>query len=287
MKVIQAGICGTDLALRDGLYDFQGIPGHEFVGEVVQGPPSLLGKRVVADINLSCGRCSACERCESRHCRERRVLGIRDAHGAFAERIIVPERNLFTVSDRLADDHAVFAEPLAAALAVRDEVSVSGDGRALVMGAGRLGQLMVRVLARAKWQVHCHGRGAAALNRLPTGIVCSHGGAPTSAGFDLVVDTSGSESGLALAVAAVRPRGTLVLKSTLAGRPRVDLNRVVVDEIRLLGSRCGSIPRALRWLESEQHDLDALITHRYALERGGEAFATSADSTSCKVILAP
>lgn len=287
VRVIQAGICGTDLALHNGLYDFEGIPGHEFVGRVEQGPAPLIGKRVVADINVACLQCEVCRRGEHRHCSARRVLGLRNANGAFAERILVPTRNLHVVPDGVDDDHAVFAEPLAAALAVLDEIRERDDRNALVVGAGRLGQLMVRVLAHAGWQVHCHGRGGQSLERLPIGVTRSHGDQQPSDNFGCVVDTSGTEAGLATAFRSLRPRSTLVLKSTLAGRTAIDLNRLVVDEIRLLGSRCGSMSRALAWLERERHDLDSLISHRFPVEQGHEAFATSADSASCKVLLVP
>ena len=286
VKVHQAGICGTDLALARGLYGFHGVPGHEFVGHVIGGARPLMDRRVVANINLSCGRCDLCARQQRSHCQHRRVLGLRGAHGAFAEYVIVPAANLHPVPDAISDDEAVFAEPLAAALSALDAAQTQPYRQVLVVGAGRLGQLIVRVFLSANWRVDCVSRSSASVGRLP-GAVQVVEASSTTAQYDVVIDASGAPAGLQCAFDAVRARGMLIVKSTLAEPLPIDLNRLVVDEIRILGSRCGAIEHALMWLSSQRHDLARLITHRFALHDVEPAFAASATSQSCKVLLTP
>ena len=286
VRVLSAGICGTDLALARGLYGFSGVPGHEFVGVVERGPVRWKGRRVVADINVACGRCRHCRTGLARHCPARRVIGMRGLNGAFADHLPVPVRNLVAVPGGLDDDGAVFAEPLAAAL---DAVGqVPDDEPVLVVGPGRLGQLLVRVLRARQRAVFCLGRSARSLAHLPHDVTATDSlPAAWHARFNTVVDCSGSPQGVRDALAAVRPRGTLVLKGTGAASPRVDLGRVVVDEIRLVGSRCGPMREALRWLRAGRIDPRDLITARHDLERIRRAFRDAGTPGQMKVLVRP
>lgn len=286
VAVRQAGVCGTDLALTRGLYGFQGVPGHEFVGTVERGPAQWRGARVVADINVPCGRCATCRRDDPRHCPARRVIGIRELPGAFAEYLAVPVRNLFRVPARLDDDAAVFTEPLAAALEACRQVP--RGAAALVVGPGRLGLLTLRALLALGHPVSCVGRSAQSLARLPTGVeAADHLPASWRRRFDHVIECSGSAQGVALAFEAVRARGTLVLKSTSETAPRLDLARAVVDEVRLVGSRCGDTASALRWLAQGRIDPRDLITARHALACTPAALRDARSAQHVKVIVSP
>lgn len=289
VRVDLAGICRTDHELLAGYTAFRGVPGHEFVGTVVAGPADLVGTRVVADINVGCGDCPLCATAGPGHCPRRTVLGIRGRDGAFAERLALPVANLHVVPDRVPDRIAVFAEPLAAALRVRDQLAKLEPSTILVVGAGRLGQLVGRVLVRAGGDVSVVGHHRRKLSLLRgQGLHVLDAEETTGAGFDAVVECSGRPAGFALARAAVRPRGTLVLKSTYAARAApVDLTGVVVDEIRLLGSRCGRVHAALRLLGAEDLGLEELVEARYPLADAVEAFAHSARPGTLKVLLAP
>ena len=287
VQVAQAGICGTDLALAGGLYGFNGIPGHEFVGRVVRGPRPWRQRRVVADINVACGRCRECRRGERGHCRARRVLGIRGLNGAFAEYLCMPVRNLREVPSGLDDDAAVFAEPLAAALDARATLG-SPDGAVLVVGPGRLGQLVVRVLLQEGFQVNCLGRGACSLARLPATVEAAAGLPASWVGrFAAVVECSGTAAGARSALEATRPRGALVLKSTCPGDTVLDLSRAVVDELRLVGSRCGDLSDALRWLARGRIDPRGLITRTAPLDLAPSALRDAAHPSHLKVVLRP
>jgi threonine dehydrogenase-like Zn-dependent dehydrogenase len=288
VRVRRVGVCGTDLALLAGYLPFAGVPGHEFVGEVLDAPdaPSWAGQRVVADINVACGTCDAC-RCGRRsHCARRHVLGLRGRPGACAELLSVPVANLRAVPGGLSDDAAVFAEPLAAALHVLDDVEAGVDTRALVIGGGRLGTLIALALRLGGCEpfvvVRDEGR-AARLRGL--GLAAGPFDARPAELADVVVECSGRPEGFALARRAVRARGTLVLKSTYREAVTVDLSGLVVDEVRLLGSRCGDLGRALGVLERGALDPRPLIDARYPLERAPEAFARAAEVGVMKVLI--
>jgi len=286
VRVLAAGICGTDLALVDALYSFEGVPGHEFVGIVEEGPESLTGRRVVGEINAACGRCPECLADLEKHCRARTALGIRGRDGAFAEYLRLPARNLHPVPDSVATDAAVFAEPLAAALDVVERYPPKPGERVLVVGAGRLGQLVCRVLAESGAQVVAVGRHADKLARLD-GIAASTLRAedvePRS--FSIAVECTGNPSGLPIAVGALRAQGTLVLKSTYPEPLKLDMAPLVVDELRLVGSRCGPFDAALRLLEEQRVDVTSLIDARFPLASGIEAFAHSRRPGVLKVLL--
>ncbi len=289
VRVRVAGVCDTDLQLARGYMGFSGVPGHEFVGEVVAADePRWLGRRVVADINAGCGACDDCRTGQGHHCATRTVLGIRGRAGAFAELVAVPERCLVAVPDAVSDELAVFAEPLAAALHVLDEVDPGRPGRAVVLGDGKLGLLIARALAGAGVATTLIGRHAhklalaraggvttALADALPAGV----GGAP------LVVEVTGSAEGLATALALVAPRGTVVVKTTVAGPITVDLAPVVIHELRLVGSRCGDLARAIGALARGEVDPRPLIEARYPLARAVEALAHAGRRGALKVLV--
>ncbi len=285
VRVRLAGICRTDLEICRGYLGFRGTPGHEWVGEVVAAPdPALSGARVVGEINFGCERCAACLRGLARHCPTRRVQGIVRADGAFAELLAVPSRVLHRVPDELPDATAVFAEPVAAAFEILEQLGDVGGRRVVVLGDGKLGLLVAQVLAGAGARVTLagrHGEKLALARRLglDTG--------PPAPDADLVVDSTGSSSGLAAALALVRPRGTVVLKTTIAAEHRVDLTRAVVNEVTVLGSRCGPFAPALAALVAGTVQVAPLVEAVYPLAEGIEAFAHAGRPGALKVLVAP
>jgi len=285
VRVRLAGICRTDLEICRGYLGFRGTPGHEWVGEVVSAPePALVGARVVGEINFGCGACAWCRAGLARHCPTRRVQGIVDADGAFADLLAVPARVLHRVPDRLLDQTAVFAEPLAAAFEILEQLGDVGGRRAVVLGDGKLGLLVSQVLAGAGAQVALAGRhpeklALAARLGLDTG--------PPHPSADLVVDATGSPTGLATALDLVRPRGTVVLKTTIAAEHRIDLARAVVNEVSLVGSRCGPFEPALDALATGRVQVAPLVEAIYPLADAVAAFAHAARSGVLKVLVAP
>ena len=288
VRVALAGVCNTDLELVRGYMDFRGVLGHEFVGVVEDGPREWIGRRVVGEINFACGRCASCAAGLGRHCPTRSVMGIAGADGAFAELVRVPVSNLHAVPDRVPDARAVFTEPLAAAFEILEQVEVGPGTRCAVLGDGKLGLLCAQVLARAGARVLAVGRHAEKLALLSArGIetVLASDGRP--APHDVVVEATGRADGFRAAVAATRPRGTLVLKSTLAESPRTDLAPIVIHEISVVGSRCGPFEPALRALADERVDVDSLVSHRVPLARADEALARAAEPGALKVLIEP
>lgn len=289
VRVRLAGVCSTDLALVNGYYPFTGVLGHEFVGEIVAAAqaPERIGERVVGAINLSCGQCPECRACRPSHCRNRRVLGIKGHHGAFADYLCLPLANLHRVPEQVDDREAVFAEPLAAALEVPERVHINPSNRVLVVGAGRLGQLIARVVALSGAALavvarHAHQRQRLAL----AGIATLAEQEVETAGYDLVIEASGAPGGFQLARQAVRPRGTLCLKSTYRGEVPVALSTLVVDEIQVLGSRCGPFPAALRLLAERRLELAPLIDRCEPLANGVRALQQAADPEVLKAVIA-
>ena len=284
-----AGVCGTDLALLQGYGSFTGVPGHEFVGEIVQAAGGFqAGTRVVGRINVVCRQCEACLAGAGQHCRNRTALGIRGRDGAFAEYLTLPLENLLPVPEDVSDDEAVFVEPLAAAFRIPEQVELSPATNALVVGAGRLGQLVARVLAST-------GCSVVVVTRRPSQRVALRGVAAAAvseeeaprAAADLVVDATGSPSGFRLARRAVRPGGAIVLKSAFQGVAEVDLSSLAVDEIRLIGSRCGPFEPALESLRSGDIDPRPLIHRRFPLEAAVEAFRVAGRPGVLKVLIGP
>jgi threonine dehydrogenase-like Zn-dependent dehydrogenase len=286
-----AGICGTDLQLARGYMGFHGIPGHEFVGTVtgVTAPADrvLIGARVVGEINLGCQDCQRCAEGMVRHCPRRRVLGILNKDGAFAQQLTLPVSNLHALPDSLPDEEAVFAEPLAAAFEILDQLVIDASDRVLVLGGGRLGLLVGQVLAGGGADVTVAGRSDSSLGiarslgltavRAPDGI--------SAAPFDVVVETTGSPEGLDQAVARVRPRGTVVMKSTCAGAAPFSAARVVVDEITILGSRCGRMEPALAALRAGSVSVKGMVRDVVPLEEGAEGLRRAGLPGALKVLL--
>jgi threonine dehydrogenase-like Zn-dependent dehydrogenase len=299
VRVRCAGICATDVELLRGYYPYAGIPGHELAGtveDVPAGDAAWRGTRVVGEINASCGACAACGRGHRTHCERRTTLGIRGRHGAFAEYLCLPVENLHRVPDTVSTDAAVFTEPLAAALEIQEQVAVGAGQRVLVVGAGKLGQLVAQTLALTgcSLAVVCRdaargagpGAGKAAL-LAARGIAVIAPGDIEARGFDVAVECTGNAAGFELARRALRPRGTLVLKSTYAGALALDASSLVVDEITLIGSRCGPFAPALELLAAGRVDVTPLVHARYALRDGLAAFAHAQQPGVLKVLLEP
>jgi threonine dehydrogenase-like Zn-dependent dehydrogenase len=286
VRVVRAGICNTDLELLRGYYPYTGILGHEFVGVVEQGPDHLQGQRVVGEINAVCGQCRFCRSGQPTHCENRTVLGIVNRNGAFAEYLSLPIENLHQVPDNVATDVATFTEPVAAALEIQQQVTVSPAERVLVVGDGKLGQLVAQTLAITGCDLLVVGRHQEKLvNLAARGIQTGGEDAVADRAFDLSVECTGNPAGFAIARRALRPRGTLVLKSTYAGQLTFDASSLVVDEITLIGSRCGPFPAALDLLASGQVDVEPLIHARYPLSEGLAAFERASTKGVLKVLL--
>lgn len=287
VRVHQAGICATDLEITRGYMGFRGVPGHEFVGTVEKGSRPWRGKRVVAEINCVCGRCEMCQGGLANHCRRRTVLGIQGRDGAFAEYVAVPERNLHEVPDAVSDEQAVFVEPLAAAYQVIRQCPIEKRMRVAVVGPGRLGLLVAQVLQRCGCHLEVIGRNELTLRFCERkGIQATEVSEIVPRGDrDVVVDCSGSPEGFDMAVRLVRPRGTLVLKSTYSGSPAMNLAPLVINEIALVGSRCGPFPDAILALARGEVDVESMVSRRVPLERGVEAFEMAADPQYIKILL--
>ena len=293
IRVKLAGICATDLELIRGYMNFRGVFGHEFVGEVA-GPKAhpLLGRRVVGEINCGCGSCAWCTRGMERHCPERSVLGILGRPGAFAEYTCLPSRNLHILPDGVEDEAAVFCEPLAACFEVIEQFPEIVEREVLVIGDGRLGLLQTRVLHAAGAKVGLLGRHPGKMVLLaPLGIpmfsepvhaLCSEGEK-----WPVVVEATGSVDGFSLAVSKTSPRGVVVLKSTVASGARLNLSSVVVDEITIMGSRCGPFAPAIRALETDGLQTSLMIHGRFALRDAAEAFEKAREKGIIKVLLRP
>ncbi len=283
------GVCATDLELARGYMGFRGVLGHEWVGVVEDAPdPAWVGRRVVGEINCPCGACATCAADRPTHCPARTVLGILGRDGAFAERLSLPVANLHAVPDAVPDEAAVFVEPLAAACEILQQVHVRPSDRVVVLGTGRLGQLCARVLALAGAAVTAVGRNPATLGLLPEGIRrLPADRAAEAAGADVVVECTGAADGLALASGLVRPRGTLVLKTTVHDLGRTNPTQWVIDEVTIVGSRCGPFAPALRLLEAGLVDPRPLVSARLPLARGVEALARAAAPGAIKVLLEP
>jgi len=286
LRLIAGGICNTDLELQRGYYGFTGTPGHEFVAEVVEADTAALaGKRVAGEINLACTHCDWCRRGLGRHCPNRSVLGIVRHPGAFEEFFTLPERNLHVLPEELPLERAVFLEPLAAACEILDQVAIPGGAEVAVLGDGKLGLLIAMLLQAHGYRVHQFGRHASKLEIAARAGVAAEdvSGALPVAEYEWVVDATGSPEGLRAAAAMARPRGTVILKSTVHGTVGIDTAPIIVNEITLVGSRCGRFEAALPLLETI--DVTPLIHARYPLRDAPEAFAHAARPGTLKVLL--
>ena len=295
VRVTLSGVCNTDLEIARGYAGFQGTLGHEFVGVVESAPGAegLVGRRAVGEINAGCGRCELCRAGDPRHCPERTVLGIVGRDGAHAERLRLPAANLTPVPDEIEDERAVFTEPLAAACGILERVGIEEGARVAVVGDGKLGLLCAQALraTTAAETVTLVGKHANKLDiarrrGVETLLLDQVGGAKAGA-FDVVVEASGAPAGFDLALSLVRPRGTLVLKSTFHGEARFDSARVVVSEISVVGSRCGRFRPALELLRTNAVDVASLISETHALSDGLRAMERAAAPGVLKVLLEP
>ena len=290
VAVLVAGICRTDVELSRGYMGFSGVAGHEFVGRVIgassRADGQLVGARVTGEINIGCDDCPACAAGMARHCPRREVLGILGRPGAFAEKLTLPVANLHAVPANLTDEQAVFIEPTAAAFEILDQISVSPSERVLVLGDGKLGLLIGQTLATRGCRVVVEGRHEANLalaRRL--GLETAASGGAEAASYDLVIEATGRPSGLDLALARVRPRGRVVLKTTCATETKLDLSRAVVNEVTLIGSRCGRFQPAIEALSTGAVKVDDLVAGRFSLEEGADAFRRAAEPGTLKVLL--
>jgi len=294
IRVELAGICRTDFEIVKGYMAFRGVPGHEFVGWVAAGDdPEWMGKRVVGEINLACGRCAFCEAGLPRHCPARKTLGIAGKNGAFAEFLTLPIANLHEVPEEVPDEAAVFVEPIAACYEIIEQMVMMGNERLLVLGDGKLGILAARVLAGSgAAEVVLAGRhpeklALAASDKIKTTMIdelMKTAGDPF-ARFSVVVEATGRPEGFAAALALTRPRGTIVVKTTVATPTSVDLARIVVDEITVIGSRCGPFEPAIEALHSGEVKVDDLVAARLPLAQGVEAIALASAPGALKVLL--
>jgi threonine dehydrogenase-like Zn-dependent dehydrogenase len=287
IKVCRAGICSTDLELVKGYYPYAGVLGHEFVGEVVSAPdPAWMGQRVVGEINVACGKCESCLNGRPTHCEVRSVLGIANRDGVLAEYTTLPLENLHRVPDSVSDEMAVFTEPLAAALEIQEQIQLKPTDRVLLVGAGRLGQLVAQTLALTGCDLHVLVRHLYQKDMLRArGIRTTTEEEIQPRKWDIVVEATGSPAGFNIARKAIRPRGTLVMKSTYAGEMSVNFSSLVVDEIMVVGSRCGPFAPALRLLERREVDPIVLISAQYKLGEALKAFEHAAQPGVLKVLI--
>ncbi len=287
VKVDVAGICSTDLEIAQGYMEFSGVLGHEFVGTVEQGPKHLKGKRVVSEINCVCRKCDMCLAGLATHCRHRTVMGIVGRDGCFAEYVTVPEHNLYEVPDSVTDEEAVFAEPVAAAYQVIAQCPVDKRTKVSVVGPGRLGLLVAQVLKTTGCDLTVVGCNAKKME------ICEKKHIQTvhldelvpKRDRDVVVECTGAPNGLDIAMELVRPRGTIILKSTYADRGQMNLAPIVINEITLLGSRCGPFGEAVNALARKAIDVQSLITKTYPLDKALKALEHAEEQDSIKILL--
>jgi threonine dehydrogenase-like Zn-dependent dehydrogenase len=290
IQVRLAGICSTDLELVRGYYPFAGIPGHEFVGSVVSSPgdPSWMDRRVVGDINIACGECDTCKSGLRRHCERRKVLGIHDWNGAFADYLMLPLENLHLVPEGVPDEAAVFTEPLAAAGEILEQVDIKSTDRVLVIGAGKLGQLVAMVLQQTGCLLEVltrHSKQRELLARLDIQTLLEDDLA--SRKYDLIIEATGSPDGFELASKLIKPRGVVILKSTYKGDAKVNFSSTVVNEVSLIGSPCGPFEPAMKLMSEGKVYPRMLIDATYPLVQGIAAFEHASRPGALKVLLKP
>ena len=289
IKVLLAGICGTDREILRGYSGFQGIPGHEFVGRVTDcDEPKWIGQRVVGEINLACGHCSWCAKGLGRHCPVRSVLGIVNRPGVFAEYVTLPVKNLHRVPGEIPDEAATFTEPVAAACEILEQMTIPPGTHVAVVGDGRLGLLVAQVLRHAGAEITLIGRHGWKLDLARAWgirVLGTSDGSPAASSFPVTVDATGSARGMSEALRLVEPRGTVVMKSTFHGAANLDATKLVVDEITLVGSRCGAFSPALDLLRRGDVYVHHLITKIFPLEQGLEAFEFLDHNSALKVLL--
>jgi threonine dehydrogenase-like Zn-dependent dehydrogenase len=287
IRLLYGGICNTDLELQRGYYGYSGVPGHEFVGEVIEADTQpLVGRRVVGEINLACGKCSWCEKGLGRHCPSRTVLGIVKHPGAFREILTLPEDNLHVVPDSISTEQAVFVEPVAAACEILDQVRIPKGEAVAVLGDGKLGLLVAQVLQASGARVHQFGKHRDKLRiSEAVGVTGDISKKVPNSEFNFVVDATGSPKGLSQAISMCRPRGTVVMKSTIHGQVPIDTAPVIVNEITLVGSRCGRFEPAIRMLTKSKIRVDEMISDVMPLSSAAKAFERANERGVLKVLL--
>ena len=284
IKVLLAGICKTDIEITKGYMNFKGVIGHEFVGMVEEG--KLKGKKVVGEINIGCGVCDFCEKGLSRHCVNRSVLGIYKRDGAFAEYITLPDANIYSVPNNISDLEAVFTEPVAASLEILEQIKITPDSRTAVVGDGRIGQIIAQVIKLTGCYIKVYGNNKKKLELLEklninNDILCEN----IKNKYDFVVECSGNPKGFETALNLVKPRGKIILKSTFAAPLKFAASKVVVDEITILGSRCGRFQPALRLLANRLIKVDYLVSKVFPVEEYVNAFKYAKKKDTLKVLL--
>ncbi len=291
VRVIKSGICNTDLEIIRGYAGFEGTIGHEFVGVVEKSDerPELIGKRVVGEINVGCGKCAICQKGDSRHCPDRTVLGIHKRDGAHAEFLMLPAKNLLEVPKNIADEEAVFVEPLAAAYGITEQVEILPETKVAIVGDGKLGLLCAMTLALISKNVVLVGKYREKLriaekNGIES-LLIGQIKEKMNRKFDVVVEASGSESGLLTSLELVKPRGKLVLKSTFHGKTSLEMWKIVVDEVSVVGSRCGRFSPALQLLAQKKVGVQDLISEEFPLSKGLEAIEKARQKGILKVLL--
>jgi len=286
IRLRMAGICGTDLELTRGYMTYRGIPGHEFVGEVVEAAgSSLVGKRIVGEINSACGHCDLCLADFGRHCPNRTVLGILGRNGAFAEYLTLPRSNLVELPDSIPDELGVFVEPMAAVYEILEQVHLGRNEKILILGDGRLGALVGLVLWAEAYNPVIGGHHAEKLDLLAALSLKTELEQHLQPGFDTVVDCTGQSNGLRRAMELVRPRGRIILKSTAAISADLNLAPIVINEVSVIGSRCGRFAPAVEALASGKVDPRPLISAMYPLADAVAALEAAADPQNFKVLL--
>jgi threonine dehydrogenase-like Zn-dependent dehydrogenase len=290
VRVLLSGICNTDLEIARGYAGFNGTIGHEFVGVVEAGGLALVGQRVVGEINAGCGRCELCRAGDPRHCAARTVLGIVGRDGAHAEFLQLPAVNLIPVPENIPDEHAVFTEPLAAACGILERASITSNDRVAVIGDGKLGLLCAQVIALTNATTLLVGKHREKLQiaeRRGIETATPDEAAKRQRQFDVVVEASGAAAGFKLALDLLRPQGKLVLKSTFHGSTEIDAARIVVNEISIIGSRCGRFQPALDLLNQQAIDVESLISEEHSLSNGVAAMNRARANGILKVLLRP
>jgi threonine dehydrogenase-like Zn-dependent dehydrogenase len=288
IRVQQAGVCATDIQLIKGYMGFQGTLGHEFVGAIEQavGQEHLIGERVVGEINAACRSCPTCQAGRLTHCPYRTTLGIDRRDGTFADYVCLPIENLYPLPKEISNDQAVFIEPLAAACQILEQVSIVPSDRVVVIGDGKLGLLCAQVLHTTRCTLSVIGRHTKKLSLLTKlGIQVTEELNDISPGVDTIIEATGSPEGLKLACQLIRPRGTIVLKSTYHGQTTFDFTSLVINEVNIVGSRCGPFPQAIEFLQHNQVNVEPMIHARFPIDHGMEALKQAKTSGALKVLI--
>jgi len=289
VRVLKAGICNTDLEIVKGYMDFEGVPGHEFVGQIVESPEKTWeGKRVVGVINIACGKCELCQEGKEKHCPSRNVLGIYKKNGAFAEYLTLPMKNLHFLPQSIGNKEAVFIEPLAASLEILEQTKIGRDDSVLVLGDGKLGLLAAQVMKIRTDRVCCLGKHKRKLEVLKKRKIKTFlKGQGIGEKFDIVVEATGDKEGLKEALFLVKPRGKVILKSTYHEEANIDTSKIVVDEIQLIGSRCGPFPKAISILKRNLIEVLEMVDGDFPLDKAIEAFELAQRPGTMKVLITP